>query len=343
MALILHKSAARDSILETLGATPKGQVTIGVGKPLCIEIMHFYSGDAPQKVFGGEKSALIVSGFRKGLFAIDASPRFLNFWKEKLGDRQTVDNSIFNESTRLVYYSPAMDEDTIEVELEVQFNKVDGNAFDQVETLMRSAAGIPLFVGASGFLIAGAGLLKLAGKLAGALENKDPFLSDKLSLNFIDDDKLININQFPVCCRDEDEGFFSDFDVVLGKNTKGVEEAKLVHKTTGERYAGNKPYLLLQVSNAARVANGEFTSRVVSAAMMDRFYGNQKKEQAAEILLESTKLFNDMNYANKIKNVKKQLKGLKSSHPDFAKLTEQLKAYEQNVVTGDYKELLKIK
>ena len=102
MALILHKSAARDSILEALGATPKGQVTIGVGKPLCIEIMHFYSGNAPQKVFGGEKSALIVSGFRKGLFAIDASPRFLNFWKDKLGDRQTVDNSIFNESTRLV-------------------------------------------------------------------------------------------------------------------------------------------------------------------------------------------------------------------------------------------------
>lgn len=343
MAIVYLKSGAGSTFLERLGGTPKGQTTIGVGRPLCVEILHFYSGDAPQKAFGGDKSALIVSGFRKGLFAIDASPRFLNFWKEKVGDRQIVDNSIFEESTRLVYYSPAMDEDTIEIEFEVQFNKVDRNAFDQVSGLMKSASGIPLFIGASGFLIAGAGLVKLAGKLAEALENKSPFLSDKLSLNFTDDDKLLNINQFPVCCRDADERHFSDFEVVVSKNIKGVDEARLVHKSTGEAYSGDKPYLLLQVSSIQRVANGEFTPRVVSAAMMDRFYGAGKKDQAASILLESTKLFNDMNFANKIRDVKKQLKGLKPDNPDFAKLTDQLKAYEQNVLTGHYKEFLKIK
>lgn len=342
MALVFLESAG-ESPLEKFTGTLTGQTTIGVGKPLCIEIMHFYSGDAPKKMLGGDKSALIVSGFRKGLFAIDASPRFLNFWKDKVGDNETVGYSIFEESTRLVYYSPAMDEDTIDIEVEVQFNKVDQGAFGQIESLAKTAAGIPLFVGASGALIAGAGLLKLAGKLAAALEDKSPFLSDKLTLNFVNDDQTLNINQFPVCCRDEDEQIFKDYQVVLEKNVKGLDEAKLVHKETGKAYTGSKPYLLLQVSGAKRTANGEFTPRVMSAAMLDRFYGTGKKDQAMSILLDSTKLFNDMNFANKIRDVKKRLKGLKSGTAAFEKLSAQIKAYEQNILTEDYQNLLKIK
>ena len=345
MALVFLESATdQPSFLEKFSGKQTGQTTIGVGKPLCIEILHFYSGDAPQKMFGGDKSALIISGFKKGLFAFDASPRFLNFWKEKVGDRQIVDNSVFDESTKLVYYSPAMDEDTIDIELEVRFKKMDKNGFEQMSGMLNSASKLPLFIG-SEVLVAGAGILKMAGKLFDALKEKDndAFLSDKLELDFVTKDKTLNINQFPVCCRDQDEELFRDYQVVLEKNVKGIDEARLVHKDTGDVYKGDKPYLLLSISGEERIANGEFTPRVVSAAMLEQFYSDKNKESVIQVLFQSTKLFNDMNFAGKIRDAKKQLKGLKAGDPDFAKLGEQIKAYEKNILSGDYKEFLKIK
>ena len=38
---------------------------IGIGKPLSIEILTIYTGDAPKKFLGGKPDLLVVSGVRK--------------------------------------------------------------------------------------------------------------------------------------------------------------------------------------------------------------------------------------------------------------------------------------
>ena len=76
---------------------------IGIGKPLSLQIMSVYTGDAPKKVIGGNKDLLIASA-TKYMHLSNAQPRAINQVYRKVESRTIFGPSAFDEGCPVIYY-----------------------------------------------------------------------------------------------------------------------------------------------------------------------------------------------------------------------------------------------
>ncbi|MEM9888112.1 MAG: hypothetical protein AAF849_19620 [Bacteroidota bacterium] len=307
----------------------------GIGKPLSVEILSVYTGDAPQRFFGGKKDLLVVSGV-KSAQTYGRAPKALNQLVERIEDNQYLQPGAFTQGSPIVYYSPAVDVSTTLCSFELVADSFNRDLFDVIGRLFSAAAGLPIFAPINGYLIVGGSLVKMAGKLGKAIFETRAFLKEDIAFRF--ETPIVPIAQAKqmVICNERDKEKFMGFEPGLTSEIGGNQRPVLLNKRTGKAYRGDAPYVLISVDGRKRDALKEFTPKLASAAMIEKFYGNSLEIQEIDILEKAMLLYNDFHYYQKAKKLEESLLSPDGGQIDvnsaaFQKSKNLLNAYVNNI------------
>jgi hypothetical protein len=136
----LDNMATTVPVLETAGEFADF-VPIGLGKPLIIEIRNVYTGRETKK-----KKDLLVTSAIKNIASFNASPRAINFLKKDVSPHSNVTTPAATEQgTPLLFYSPALVQESSVFTVEFGFDEFPNEAFETVGGTFQKASGIPIF------------------------------------------------------------------------------------------------------------------------------------------------------------------------------------------------------
>ena len=312
------------------GADPLPFEPIGIGRPLSVEILGYYTGDLPPW-FGFRKPGMLVSSAVKAIEDYDAQARAVNQIVNEVDNRQYLQPSAGNEGSPIVYYSAALVPDTTFVDLNLSIDRFDEEVFSFLASLLKSAAGLPLFfvpgpggAVASTTLLAASVVVDKAGELGKVLFNSKTFLSDSIPLRF------------------DTPGFFAfESQTIWATNTKNNSgeldgyKPKLVNGGTpqqhmvmcnaaGQKYEGPAPYIILNLDGRERPNLAGFKARAATSAILEKFVGSPDAgNQAVAILEEAMGLLNDATFREKalatqtqLNAVNRQIKKMKDDKED---------------------------
>jgi hypothetical protein len=325
---------------EYSGGLP-GFEEIGLGRPLSLEILSVYTGDAPSRYFGGKPDLLVASAV-KGIETFDAAPRAINQLVGHISDRQFIEPSALDSGCPVIYYTPSLVSGTVQCSLELVVDAVDQQVFQQVSGLLGAAAGLPIFAPATMYLVAGSILVKIAGGLAKILLQTAPFLTENLPLRFDTPGMPQAKARQMIAYNDRDAGELAAYDVAL-VGPDGKQRVALVEKQSGKEYAGKAPYVIVNLDGRRRPDLDGFTPRLASAAVLERFYlGQDAGGQVVNILESAMELYNDFAFRQRAEKIRSQIQGLDSSSPTYAKDKETfeklLAAYTGNIRNSLFKQ-----
>ena len=331
----LPKSSAppTDAAFATASSTP-GFTPIGIGKPLSVEILTVYTGNAPTKKLFGKKSDLLVVSGVKGVETFGAQPKAINQLVPKVGDQEYLQPSAFDQGSPIVYYTPSMVNDTTLCSFQMSTDRFDQEIFDQIANLFSKAGGLPIFVPQSTYLLAGSFLLKTVAKLANALIDKGPFFNADLILRFDTPGIPISEARNAVIYDDRDENEMLPHEVRYVGNS-----LKLVNPQTNKVYEGDAPYLIVGLDGRERKNLSAFTPTAAQAALLEKFYGSGDPGGAViQALSSALELYNDsesrqkaVSYQTKLEQLTQQIQGLDPNAADYeTKKADLLKSFQQN-------------
>ena len=310
------RSAVLESTPETPGFTP-----IGIGKPMSIEILTVYTGDAPTKgLFSKTSDLLVVSGV-KAVETFAAQPKAINQLVPKIGDNQYLQPSAFDQGSPIVYYTPSVVNDTTLCSFQMVTDRFDQDIFDQVASLFSQAAGLPIFAPQSSYLLAGSYLIKIAAKLGNALVDRGPFLSADLTLRFDTPDIPVSMAQNAVLYDDRNQAELSGYEVRFDGGS-----LKLVDPSSGKAYSGDAPYIIVSLDGRERDSLQSFTPTIAQASMLEKFYGSGDPGGAVlQALGSALELYNDFEsrqkaegYAKTLDELKQKISALDPSAADYS-------------------------
>lgn len=307
----------------------------GIGKPLSVEILSVYTGDAPQKFFGGRKDLLIVSGV-KSAQTYGRAPKALNQLVEKIEDFQYLQPGAFTQGSPIVYYSPAVDVSTTLCSFELVSDSFSREVFDMIGRLFSSTAGLPIFAPLNGYLIVGGALVKTSGKIGNAIFESAAFMREDIAFRFETPDlPMVQAKQM-IICNDRDKHKLMGYEPGLTSEIGGNQRPVLLSKRTGKPYRGDAPYIMISIDGRKREALREFTPKLASAAMIEKFYGSALEVQEIDILEEAMLLYNDYHYYKKAKQLEEALMPpdggrIDTSSVAFRKSQRLLNAYVRNI------------
>jgi hypothetical protein len=322
-------SVSKKDIEDNSKQVVPGFTEIDLGKPLSIEILSMYTGDAPGKIFG--KPDMLVVTAVKSFDVFDAAPRAINQMYENIQDNQLLTPKALNEGTPLVYYSPATENSTIFCSYEMIVDTFNEDTFKQMGALLSSAGGLPVFAPASAYLLAGSVLMKIAGNLGKALIESKPFLSESLNLRFDTPGMLKATSGQKVIYRGNKADHFSGYKISRIEEAGHQGKVALTHKTTGELYKGSEPYMIVNIDGRTRTDISNFSPKLASASLIEKFYGTDKSGQVTESLEEAMSLFNDMKYRTKVERLKKSQTNLDQDSAEFKKIQKLIDACKMNI------------
>ncbi|MEM0995293.1 MAG: hypothetical protein AAGI49_19835 [Bacteroidota bacterium] len=307
----------------------------GIGKPLSVEILSVYTGDAPQRFFGGKKDLLVVSGV-KSAQTYGRAPKALNQLVEKIEDNQYLQPGAFTQGSPIVYYSPAVDVSTTLCSFELVADSFNRDLFDVIGRLFSSSAGLPIFAPINGYLIVGGALVRMAGKLGNAIFETSPFLKEDIAFRF--ETPIVPIAQAKqmVICNERDKDKFKGYEPGLTSEIGGNKRPVLLNKRSGKAYRGEAPYMMISVDGRRRDALKEFTPKLASAAMIEKFYGSSLEVQEIDILEDAMLLYNDFYYYQKAKELENSLMSpdggtIDTNSTAFQRSKNLLNAYVNNI------------
>ncbi|MEL6720100.1 MAG: hypothetical protein AAFP82_15415 [Bacteroidota bacterium] len=278
---------------------------------------------------------LVVSG-AKAFNTFGRAPRAINQLVQKVEDNQYLQPGAFTQGSPIVYYTPAVDISTTLCSFELVADSFNNEVFDIIGRLFSSAAGLPIFAPISGYLLVGGALVKMAGKLSSAIFETAPFLREDIAFRFETPGVPILQAKQMVICNEREKAEFMAYQPGLTNEVGGNKRPVLVHRQTGKPYRGNAPYMMISVDGRKRDALKEFTPKLASAAMIEKFYGSSLEVQEMDVLEEAMLLFNDFHYYKKAKDLEQSLMGidgntLDPNSEDFRKATKLLNAYVNNI------------
>ena len=308
-----------------------GFAPIGIGKPLTIEILTIYTGDAPGGGFLRSDPSLLVTSGTKDLQNTKHAPRAINQLIKKIVDKQYIEPTAFAEGSPVVYHSPAMVNITTLTSYELVVDSFDHKLFGSVSSLFDKAGGLPIFAPASAYLLAGSVLMKIFAKLGKALLESDPFLRSAFNIRF--DTPVLEVTQAQhfVLYNDQHEGHFEGYKAKPVKRTSGQEQMRLVAESTGEEYHGSAPYIIASLNGNPRHDLKEFAPKQASAELLEDFYKTKISANTVEVLGTALELYNDFSFRQKAEDLAAQLSGLPPDSKEQAEVKKLLKAYNDNI------------
>ena len=331
-------------VRESAGSnTPKFK-PIGIGSPLSIEILTIYTGDAPRRWFG-QHSDLLVASAVKSVETHDRAIRMINQVIPKLKAHQHYEPGALNDGSPIIYYTPAVVNSTLLFSFEMIATTFDDTLLQHLSTLLGASAAVPLFAPAAGYLLGGSLLTKITAQLGKALTSREPFLKHTLPLRF--DTPLVPIGPArQAIIFDEPDGpELKAYKPWLVEYGPGRKRTMLVNKDSGDVYDGDAPYLIVSIDGRDRNHELEaFTPTLITASLLERFYGTNAGKDVVEAIRSGMMLLNDLEYHEQAKEAAGHLAKLKAQgQEDSEEYTSQeilLKAYKDNIHNEQFKNLL---
>ena len=312
---------------------------IGIGKPIGIEILTVYTGDAPSTAIFGGKPDLLVTSAVKSVQTFDAAPRAINQIVQKINDNAYIVPSAVKEGAPIVYYSSSLVNTTTLCTFELVAETFQKKIFERISGLFSVAAGLPIFAPASAYLLAGSFLIKILADIGKALVESNPFLSADMNLKFDTPGFEASIARRAYLYNERDRGEFANYiAVVKNIDSGGKQMAVLVHKDSGKEYKGNAPYIIVNIDGRERPELKDFTSKLASAALLERFYGTTDVAgKVVEAIDSAMKLYNDFTFQKKAEEIKKTLKSYSIDSDMYKKAKELFDAYNKNISNDLFK------
>jgi hypothetical protein len=276
---------------------------IGPGLPLNVMIREVYTGKYPK---GGGKDMLVTSAI-KGFSVVDAKPRALNFLKKKVASKTRLERPpASSQGTPIIYYSPALLERSLTLDLTMVFDTFPQETFNQVGDAFTAAAGIPVFLAHSVFLIAAGIITKLIGKVGEAIFDGKPVFDSSDALDI----SLPGSQPLPAGFALITSGNVDQTDPDFRKNYQVNSSGQVVDKT-GNQYNGDTPYVVISLDGTSMDELVNFAPTAVSAALLTRFFGIKDGQQMGlEVLIDALKVYNDLTFRKQIDAIDKQLAGM---------------------------------
>jgi len=281
----------------------------GLGLPLSVMVREVYTGKYPKGsgFFGGaKKEDMILTSAIKSIATLEAKPRALNYLKKKVSTKSRMERPGASEQgTPHIFYSPALLERSLTLDITVAFDSFDQEIFEQIGSTFTSAAGIPLFVTQSFYLIAAGAITKLIGKIGEAIFDSTPEFQASDALDIF----LPGSPPLP-----------AGFVLITGANIDSIDptfRAKYKVSTSGsvvevadekKVYNGDLPYVVISVDGTQDDELKSFTPTAVSAAVMSRFFNIKEGKSAPfELVIEALKLYNDISFRKQIETLDKKI------------------------------------
>ncbi|XLS29871.1 hypothetical protein ACJD0Z_03375 [Flavobacteriaceae bacterium M23B6Z8] len=302
---------------------------IGIGKPLSIEILTIYSGDAPNR-FLGKKDLLVTSGV-KSIITYEEAPKAVNQIFKKINDNTYYEPSASNIGCPLVYYTPALDMGTILCSFSLVADTFNEETFDKISSLLTKAGGIPVFAPTSTILLAGSIISGMISKLGKALFESKPFFKGDIDIRLDTPDHPITKSDHIAIIDSRHEDEFENYtpkSIKVGGNT----QIRLVNIITNKFYDGNAPYILVSIDGREKDEFKSFNPTIASASILEKFYGTDFQGQTIEVIQEAMGLYNDLEYRKKATSLEKKLETITDkSSEEYTKMKALLDAYQKNI------------
>jgi hypothetical protein len=298
---------------------------VGFGKPLLVEIRHVYTGRFPRPGIFDKTKDMLVTSAMKNLATFNAAPRAVNFMQRDVRTHHRLSNPAATEQgTPLVHYVPALTERNAVVTFEIGFDEFPDEMFDLVGGALNQAAGIPLFVSASTYLLAAGAITKLLGNLGSRVFDRSPVFKATERLTFMRPGEPIPQADFRLITEEDvDPTLLRDFKVT----SEGLIDA------SGRPYAGDIPYIIISLDGRKYDEYKNFTPTAASAAILERYYSiRDGQEQALEPLLDALKLYNDWRFRKKADEVAEALKKLPPDSPEHKAKKAEYDALVKNIL-----------
>ena len=320
--------AASNGVLERSVAESFNPV--GLGKPLLVEILTVYTGNAPRNFLGGKPDLLVASGVR-GAQTFDAAPRAINQLEENIKDRSYIKPGAFSQGSPIVYYTDCLDTTTTFCSFELVVDSLRKDTIDSVSKLFATTAGLPIFVPANLYLLAGAVLVNLVGELANCFESR-PFLADTIDLRFLTSGVISSRAGHYIVYNQEDRNEFKNYQI--GTLDDGFENRiiALCHKESGEEYRGESPYIIVNIDGTNRPDLEGYAPKLATAALLEQFYGKKNRSgQFIHTLEAALELYNDFNYRKKAEQLLAKMQTLTVGSTEFILTKILYEAYVNNI------------
>jgi hypothetical protein len=314
---------------------------IGPGLPLTLMIHEVYTGKFPTQGFGfKKKKPMLVTSAIKSIIVPEAKPRALNMLKKEVGPHTRPFGGAEEAGVPLIFYSPALLEVSLTLDLTMAFDDFNQDVFDQIGEAFGQAAGIPLFATQSFYLIAAGMITKLVGRIGEAIFDPSPEFksSDQLNISLPGRPPL-PAGHLLITSDDlgpNEEKFRKDHRI-------DPKEGKLLDSSNKE-YRGDVPYVILTADGTPHEEFKKFTPTAVSAAVMSRFF-NIKDNQALplDIMIDALKLYNDIKHRTEVERIDEQIKAVPDDDPKKAEKVAALQKKKDALLANILEERLKPK
>lgn len=310
---------------------------IGIGKPLSIEILTVYSGDAPERWLG-KKDLLVTSGV-KAIGTYNSAPKAVNQIVKRVEDNRNYDPGAFNEGSTVVYYTPALDLNTILCSFQLVADTFKESTFEKISGLLAKAGVLPVFAPAASVLLIGSNVSSMVSSLGKALFESKPYFNGELPIRLDTPGRIIEKSRYIAIIDEKNRKEFINYApkwITIGE----IQRIRLVSKIDGSEYDGDAPYILISLDGRQRDELKEFKSTIASAAMIEKFYGTQDSSQSIDVIKDAMILYNDAKYFEKHKNQLLKLNELEEGTKEYEKAKLLLETYKKNIESSLFKENL---
>jgi hypothetical protein len=303
---------------------------IGPGLPLTVMIMEVYTGRFPNLGFlkGGGKDFLLTSAI-KSIASFEAKPRAVNFLMKKVPKKSRLERPpASSQGTPIIFYSPALLERSLTLDLTMIFDSFPQEVFEQVGSVFLAAAGIPIFLPHSTYLLAAGLIAKLAGNIGEAIFDGQPIFnsSDALDINLPGRQPIPP--GFVLITSDNVDNLDGQF---RAKHHIDPNTGQVVDQS-GQVYQGDVPYIVISLDGTTDEGLKSFAPTAASAAILSRFFGMKEgQELPLSTLVDALKLYNDLSYRHQVDRINQQLQSVTDAE-EKKKLEEKKKALIANIL-----------
>ena len=114
---------------------------IGLGLPLTIMIREVYTGKYPKTSIFSSKKGMLITSAVKSIATFEAKPKAINFLQNEIGSHhRTSRPSASTQGTPIIFYSPALLERALTLDLTMVFDNFPKEIFEQVGNFFSSAS-----------------------------------------------------------------------------------------------------------------------------------------------------------------------------------------------------------
>lgn len=303
---------------------------IGIGRPLTIMIRQIYTGKYPRSFLSSCTSMLLTSAV-KSITSFEAKPRALNFLMDEVSPRTTLMRpSVSSQGTPYVFYSPALIENSLTLDLSMIFDTFPQPLFTTMSNAFLAVAGIPLFLPSSTYILGMSAIAKLVGNAGEALFDGKPAFSTSEALDFLLPGAEPVLSGFGLVTDGNVDRLDPSF-----RDTYHVDKAGQVVDITGRAYDGEVPFIVISLDGTENKNLESFTQVAASAAILSRFYGMKDgQQQAPDTLIEAVRIYNDLNYRIQVDALDNELMNSGQLSPEELKRKRNERdALAKNIIT----------